>query len=233
MHKQEPERQNLGDDNAKSQTKTGLPARAIAETMNRPEFDAEQLPALWQQAREPGGMRADQRNAWRDGIETMFRRCSTYPQHTKLTAALFELPPVAWYDNTWIADQAHSLLRQATPKQLVQAIKYEQRHHPDGQIAVSNHIATWAKPEQITERIIKQLDWNAGMAAWSTTPDDGITTRDQWWHIRENIKQQLLGGDDDTWTVFLGIVEHGNNIGETAELAIAIGQQHRPVRNET
>lgn len=49
-------------------------------------------------------------------------------------------------------------------------------------------------------------------------------------HIVEHVRQQLLDGDNDTWAVFLGIVETGHIIGETAVLANTI-EQNRPGRN--
>ena len=44
-------------------------------------------------------------------------------------------------------------------------------------------------------------------------------------HVDEVLQQQLLEGDNDAWVVFLGIVEDGDSIGETAEPAKANAQK--------
>ena len=229
MNKQE--QHNAGD--PCNQTKPVMAAQVITETMENPEFGADQLPALWQQVTEPDGTlpSSDRRNRWHDGIETMYRRCETYPQHAKLTAVRSgtETPNRTWYDTGWVSIQARDLLRQATPTQLQQALDYEQQH-PGSKWRASEHILKWANMAQLTGQIIEQLEWNDGLAACTATPEKPTTDRDRWRHIAEQIQQQLLNSNDDVRTVFHGIVEPGNRIGAIAELAIAIEQKHRAVR---
>ena len=221
MHKPNQQQDPAGD--AANQAETVLTLQAITETMEHPEFTPEQLPALWQQAIEPGDMLAERVGAWKHGIETMYRRCETYPQYTKIAVILAGIPRGAWHDTGWDVAQAHNLLRRATPEQLQQALEHEQQH-PEEQWSVSNHILTWANIEQLTGQVIKQLEWNSGITAWATTPEDGTTGHDRWRHISEHIQQQLLGGNKNAWTVFHGIVGPGTRIGAAAELANAIEQ---------
>ena len=58
MHKPE---HNAGD--PCNQTKPVMAAQVITETMENPEFGADQLPALWQQTVEPGAERAEMLDA--------------------------------------------------------------------------------------------------------------------------------------------------------------------------
>ena len=233
MHK--PERQNLAGDNAKNQAETGSTAQAIYDNMNRTEFTPEQLPELWQQITEDGDIPADRARAWNNGVEAMYRRCETYPQHVKLARTLSGMQYSAWHTPSWDTQQAAELLRRATTAQIQQTLTYEQ-HHPSGWWSVSKHLLAWSTVGQLTGRIIEQLDWDsrtaawAATAAWATPRTDGGADRDRWWHIRGHIQQQLLEGDKHAWDVFLGIIEPGHSIGETAELAKAIEQQTRPVQ---
>ena len=229
-----PEQQTDEDDadpRGANQAETGETLQAITDAMEHPEFDAEQLPALWQQAMEPDDIVFEQVGAWNawlgvwnDRIEAMYRRCATYPQHTKISVVLSGMPPNTWHDTGWDAAQAHDLLRQATPAQLRQALEYE-RQHPKAQWSTSAHIMTWADIEQLTGQIIEQLEWNSVIATRATTPGDEHRRFDRWCHISEHIQQQLLGGDNNAWTVFHGIVEPGTRIGDAVELANTIEQQ--------
>ena len=233
MHK--PNQQQNPDGDAPlvtNQAKTGLTVQAIWETMKRPECTAEQLPALWQQVMEPGETRlnCDRLDQWLRGIGAMYRRCETYPQHAKIAVVVSGMPNSAWRSDDWIMAQARNLLKQATPEQLQQALACGQQH-PTGWWQPSDHILTWAAIEQLTGQILEQIDWNSGMAAEVTTPGDETTGHDRWRHIVEQIQQQLLDGDKNSWTVFHGIVEPGNNIGDSAELAKAIEQLNGSGRN--
>ena len=228
MHK--PERTGTGDDNAGNQTKPGLTLQTITETMQHPAFTPEQLPELWQRITEPGGklLNSDRQNRWHNGIGAMYKRCTTYPQHTKLTGILNGLPPDAWYVTGGGLVKAHKLLRRATTDQVLQALNYEQGHHPERRRAVSNQILACADLLQLTKQIVGQLEWDSRIAAWATWPDDDTSDHGRWRRVSETIQQELLEGDTNAWHVFLGIAESGNTIGGTAELALAIEQQNRP-----
>ena len=215
----------------KSEQNVGEPAmtlQAITETMEHLGCGPEQLPELWQQATATGDMTAKQVNAWHSSIETLFRRCKTYPQHMKLVGVLCGLPNSPWYYTDWITEQAHSLLQQATHEQLLQALAHEQQQ-PGNQWQTSSHTVTRAGIGQLTGPVIAQLAWDDWMRVWTSEkpiygPDDA-PERHQ--HISNHIQQNLLEGDENTWTIFLGIVEPGNNIGDTAALAVAIEQKQR------
>ena len=222
MHKTEHQ-QNTGV----GQANTGLTPQAIWKTMNRPEFDAEQLPALWEQAMHPDETRlnSERRDQWIHGIGAMYRRCETYPQHAKLAAILSGMAKSAWRSDEWIMNQADNLLKQATPEQLLQTLTREQQQ-PGGWWQANDHILTWADIDQLTGQILKQVDWTRRMVVAVDWPEEEIT--DRWLHIVEQIRQQLLDGDSNAWNMFLGIIEPGHSIGETAEIAKAIEQEHRP-----
>ena len=209
-----------------------LAPQTITDTMENPAFEAEQLPELWQQAMGPDGaaLTSERRDLWRHGIETMYRRCETYPQHAKLMVVLAGMLPGAWYDVGLSATQAHGLLKQATPEQIREALTWEQQHRPVGQGSVSNHVLAWAGIDQLTGPVIEQLSWNSGMATRATRPSDGTVAVHRVQRINEQIQNQLLDGDNNAWVVFLGIVEPGTRIGDAAELAKAIAQ-NRTVRH--
>ena len=226
---QQPKQEQTVDGSA-DQAKPEMTLKAIAETMTDPEFVAEQLPGLWQQITETGGapLNSLRQNQWKRGIETMFRRCSTYPQHTKLTAAVFELPPVAWYDADRAAARGNDLLEKAEPAQIREALTWEQQR-PDGRQRASNHIVTWATIEQLTGPVIERLGWQERYLDYATTAEQYQalkpgSTDPRIRHVVEHIQQELLGGNETAWTVFHGIIEPGDIIGGVAELANAIAQ---------
>ena len=207
----------------------------ITEHMQRPWFTPEQLPLLWLQITPTGGTAVDEhrRDRWLKGAAVLYRRCETYPQHTKLAVVLTGLPPAAWYNLSWVGQQADDLLMRATPEQLRQALEHEQQQ-PCGSWMVASQIMTQAAVEQLTGPVIEQLPWNSQVMAWAAaleagTPDPGYRAR----HIVEHIQQRLLGGDMNAWTVFLGIIDEGAPIGEPAELAVAVARQKRPFLNGT
>ena len=232
MNKPEPEQQNPdGGVEAPDtgQAKPGMTLQAITETMADPEFTAEQLPELWQQLAEDGRAPLSRfpRYRWKRGIEAMYSRCAIYPQYTELVVVLGEMPAEAWHATDQTSKQVHKLLRQATPKQLQQALDYE-RQHPQTMRLVGNHILSWAVIEQLTGPVIEQLGWDDRLADTATRPT--ASPRDRWRHIREHIQQDLLDDSSNAWVVLCGIAEPGTPIGIIAELAIAIEQQTRPVQ---
>ena len=225
MNKQE---QNQNADGAAN--KNRVTWQTITETMADPGFTPEQLPELWRQALKPGetAMPEKLRGRWRHGIDVMYQRCETYPQHTKLMSVIDGMPAEASGGANWFAIQAHDLLRQATPLQLQEALEHERQIHPTGRRVVSSHILTWAVIEQLTGPVIEQLSWNSGVASWVSKPGTGPTFRDRWQHIGEYIQNHLLDGNKDAWAVFYGIIDTGSNIGDAAELAKTIEQQTQP-----
>ena len=215
--------------------------QTMTETMEHPEFNTEQLPELWQQSMGHGVTgTSTYYEFWKDGIEALYRRCETYPQHAQLARTLSGMSDAAWCDTGKIAAQADDLAHQATPTEIQQALVHE-RQHPESWWKASDHILTWATDEQLTGEVIEQLPWNNHLLDYATTAEQLVATdpafeqvrsrRRQ--HIVEHIQQQLLGGNKNAWVIFRGIVEPGHNIGETAELAVAIEQQRRPVRQKT
>ena len=239
MHKPEQQQDPGGD--AANQAETVLTLQAITETREHPEFTPEQLPALWQQAAEPGGTPINRlrRDRWMHGIDAMYRRCETYPQHAKLAAILSGMPNSAWHETGWIVTQADDLAHQATPAQLQQALAHEQQHPEEWWLA-SDHVFACATVEQLTGQVIEQLAWQDWFLTYATTP--GLRTMDydlegarsrRTRHVVEHIQQRLLEGNNNAWTVFLGIVGRGTVIGTAIELANAIEQQNRPSRNRT
>ena len=237
MNKPEPQ---TNDDAAAlpgtNQAETGLTPETIRDMMNRAEYDAEQLPALWQQVTELDDGSGTREQAWRLGIAAMYRRCETYPQHAKLTAALSGVPAWARHYTIKAARQAHHLLRQAAPTELQQALIYGQQHSESWWQHTSSQILEWAAIEQLTGQILKQAVWNGWLTSWAAPPRSSRPHgqyRHRWRHIRETIQQELLDGNSNAWNMFLGIIEPGHSIGETAELAKTIEQQNRPVRQTT
>ena len=224
-----PELHAVDKNSVDTQTQLGKRLHTATETMRNPEFAPEQLPALWEQITEPDGtplthLRDDR---WRGEIKAMYLRCDTYPQHTKLSGILYGMPDGAWHRTAKISDQARELLLQATPEQLVQALNQERRHTNGSSRMTDNQIVSCAKLEQLTGPVIEQLKWDHGMAAKAGTPDVTRALPDRWKHIVEHIQQNLLGGDNNAWTVFQGIISEGDRIGEAAALAAAIEQQKR------
>ena len=208
-----------------NQAETVSSLKAIAETMAKPECTAEQLPELWQQViRHPVQLRA---RIWLDGVKAMYRRCTTYPQHTEIAVVLSGMSPWAWHTDAKIRNRAGNLFEQAGPEQLQQALIFA-RQHPESRWTVREHILASAGPEQLTGPVIEQFDWCSAMTTCATMPDNGPDEHYKWRLIIEHIQQQLLEDDKNAWVVFLGIVEPGGHIGDTAELANAIEQNQRP-----
>ena len=240
MNKQNEENNSIGaaGSAAQKQKKPGMTLQTITEALEHPELSAEQLPELWRQAMEPGDMLDERTKAWNYGIETVYRRCETYPQHTKLAVIVSGMPQSAWRDSGWVIARGNALLRQATPTQLQQALICEQQH-PEGWWWASDHILAFAAVEQITEAVIEQLAWRDWLLTYTAdTPqtmhyDSEKARQRRARHIVGCVQQRLHGGNDNAWAVFLGIVEHGTVIGPTIELANAVAQQNGPVRNET
>ena len=215
MNKQE---QNTDRSADSASTNTGT-CQAITETMNQPGFDAEQLPGLWQQAiKHPARLRV---NAWNDGIETMYARCETYPPCAKLAIILSGMPASAWPVTLRVTRQVNDLVRQATAAQILQALDCEQQH-PEGWWKASDHVLMWATAEQLTGEVIEQITWHDWFRDFADDEKDTSVR-----HVSEHIQQRLLGGNNDAWVVFQGIVGQGTTIGETAELACAIAQKNR------
>ena len=234
-----PEQQNA-DGPADTADASKVSWQTITETMERPEFTPEQLPELWQQAVEPGGIRAGRVGAWNDGIETMYRRCETYPQHTKIAVILSGTPHGSWHETGWTVAQADDLAHQATPEQIQQALTCEQQH-PGGWWRASDHILTWATVAQLTGQVIEQLPWNNRFLDYATTTEQYQAMEPHFEQARsrrrqrivEHIQQRLLNGNNNAWAVFLGIVGQGTVIGSAIELANAVEHQYRRVQNET
>ena len=210
------------DDQATTQLK-----QTIAETVEQPEFGPDQLPELWQLVEASSLMKDGCITCWQswsDEIETLHLRCETYPQHAKLAAVLDGLPAIAWHNPSWAAGIANTLLKQATPAQLQEALAHEQQH-PNGWWGVSSHILAGATIEQLTGAVIEQLRWSHWMVMVSRGDGWGD---DREHYVVEYIRQQLLGGDANAWTVFCGIAKEGPPIGVAAQIANAVEQQNRP-----
>ena len=224
------ETQDTGGD-ARNHTTRSMTLRAITETMEQPGCMSEQLPTLWQRAIEPGNSPSGRAKAWTRGVGAMYRRCETYPQHAKLATVLAGLPPGAQHDDGWFAAQGDDLLRQATPAQIQQALEHDQPPKHGGW-QVCDHVMMRATIEQLTGPVISQLRWQdwflTGPPAMMFQQNYDSCANQRARHVREHIQQKLLNSSKNAWTVFYGIVEPGNRIGETAVLAVAIEQQHRP-----
>ena len=238
MNKPEP---NAGGGTAlyTDRANTGITLEAIAETMEQPGFGPEHLPELWQQVTVQGGRhRRPRRDAWYDGIGKMYRRCETYSQYANLAAALSEMPSAAWHETGWAEAQADKLLQQASAEQLCHALAYEQ-NRPTVLWKASEDILAWATLEQLTRQVIDQYPWHDGFRLHTTTkpaapdpyePVQEDPRRRTAQYIVEHVQQQLQG-DNNAWTVFLGIVEPGTVIGHCIELAKTI--ETRPDRPST
>ena len=198
--------------------------------MKHPTFTVEQLPELWEQITEPDGTlpSSGHRDRWFDGITVMWQRCETYPQHAELAGTLFGMPNGAWHETERDLAHVDELLQQATSAQLLQAIEHEQ-HHPRKRWSISYHILSQAGIAQLTGQVIEQLKWDVAMT-WMAAADSLTLEKpgnEQWRHVSEHVRQHLLDGDNNAWTVFHGIISEGDRIGEAAALAAAIEQQKR------
>ena len=225
MNKQNEENSNSGavGSAAEKQKKPGMTPQAITAAMENERLGPEQLPRLWRQALKPGetALPVPMLYRWRRGIDVMYQRCETYPQHTKLAVVLSGMPYNAWRDED-VRTPAKELLHHATTEQLLQALAHGQQH-PKSWWVPNDHVLSRANLEQLSRPVTEQLFWNEAMAFWVTKPDDEYDMCRRWRHVNEHIQNQLFD-DDDAWTVFLGIVGVGDNIGDTAELAKAIAQ---------
>ena len=208
--------------------------------MNDPGFGPEQLSELWYQIIDeqhtPGGSRLQTLSArldsWDAGIEAMYRRCETYPQHAKLVVTVAALPKGARHNPDEVRDRGDKLLEQATTEQILQALKYE-RQRLEEQPIISSHVLTQAIREELTLawQVVEQLPWDDRLLTWAAAATAGTVEHDAWLRLVEVIQQHLLGGNENAWSMFLGIVEDGTLIGEAAALANAIEHQHRPTRH--
>ena len=207
----------------------GMSPETITETMAQPEFVAEQLPELWQKTVETSDLTYKLVNVWNNGIDAMFQRCETYPQHAAITVILAGLPPRAWRENGQNSEQADELLKQATPEQILEALAHEQQH-PDGWRSVSSHVLAGTTTKQLTGPVIQQLLWTG----WLEMTARGFISGDETInYVVEHIQQRLLGGDENAWEMFCGIADDGHTIGDAARITLAVEQQHRPNRHQT
>ena len=214
----------------------------ITETMNDPSFTPEQLPALWQQLEETftgTELFGQSRLCWDAGIETMYRRCETYPQHAAIAAILAGLAPRAWHETGWTVAQGDDLAERATPEQLLETLTNEQNLSKRWWNA-SNHITASATVEQLTGPVIEQLPWNHRYLDNKTADKPGIMDYDfeavrdrRRKHIVEHVQQQLLHGNKHAWETFLGIADNETIIGDTARLAHAIEQGNNQAKHTT
>ena len=214
----------------------GMSPEKITEIMADPAFTAEQLPGLWQQIAGDDGAVAtlDSMHHWCNGIETVFRRCDTYPQHAELAMTLSQMESAAWRFADWATDHCRDLFREAASEQLRQALTFEQQC-PEGGWPVATDILAWATPEQLTGPVIAQFRWRSEFLGYTAAPVSW-SLEDDFEHARtcrvsrivEHVRQRLLDGDESAWTVFLGIAEGGVSIGEAAALANAIERQDSP-----
>ena len=213
----------------------GMSPETIFETMAHPGFVAEYLPELSRQIIGSNGDTPSdkQRAAWLAGIESMFERCETYPQHAKIRALLGN-----WHGTAAVVEHGNNLLEQATPEQLVQALKHEQAQPLRGE-PITRHILKHGSDKQLTGSVIEQFTWDDRLKNWATNPKlaapraSESAQRRRLRRVVEHIQQQLLGDDQNAWNMFLDIVDYGNRIGEAAKLALAIEHQHRPNRHQT
>ena len=213
---------------------------AIIDIMTDPTFTPEQLPELRQQILEADGpvLKISRGDSWNIGIDAMFRRCETYPQYVKLVSVLSGMDDDASRTTDWRIAQADLLARQATSEELLQALTWETQN-PEGWWKASDHLVVRVAHDQLTGPVIEQLPWKNQLLDYATTAEQNQATETTDFEqvrsrrrqlIVEHIQQQLLGGDNNAWTVFLGIVEPGGSIGDAAELACAI--ENRTIRNK-
>ena len=204
----------------------GIRPETVTETMTKPEFVAEQLPELWQQTGPFVVPEADEwADAWDAGVDAMFRRCETYPEHAKIRVVLYGMEDDAWYYRTDIADHGDDMLQEADTEQLLQALAHEQQHTPHGG-PITDQILMRGTVEHLTGPVIEQLRWvnhffGGEVELWD---DEEVLRR----HIIEHVQQHLLGGNKHAWTVFFGIISEDMLIGGAAKIAHAIETQHQP-----
>ena len=243
MNKQDQQDVNANSDTGGGQPDTDKRRDMITAAMENEGLGPEQLPALWQQLTEETGATellnvwdrhtgaTELLNAWDRHIDAMYRRCDTWPQYAEILVVLAELPLSAWYYTTQIADHGDDLIRQASTEQLQQSLMFEQQHSREWR-EVSKRILSWASTEQLVGPVITQLAWDNETASAGPIPEYVAVAEDDYYYRRryivEHIQQEMLDGNDSYWSVFLGIVEPKNRIGDIVELALAIEQQRRP-----
>ena len=229
-------KQNQPNTAGNDPAETGTTAQTITEIMTQPGFAAEQLPELWQTTGGRCDLHDEWANAWNDGVDTMFRRCETYPEHAKIRAVLSGMPDGAWYYRTHISDHGDDMLKQADTEQLLQALAHEQQHTDDW--PTTHQILLWGTIEQLTGPVIEQLRWCNALNHYATGPPRPLLPERESAYrqrIRRIVEhtQQLFENNKNAWATFLGIAEPNLTIGDTARLALAIEHQHRPDRNQT
>ena len=226
---------------------------ATAATMEHHGFDVEQLPEIWQQVNEERRIRnglyesSTAWNAqlaalrlWDEQVEYLLLRCETYTQYSQLTAILADLP-----ENKRFRTDTHgkALVPQATAEQIAVALK-NVRQRPEALATMQTLIMEHAVTVQITGPVVQRMAWDGLLpvaAVCSTRPRhkpgnyEAASNYEQTLranylqarHVIEIIQNELLGKNSQTWNAFLETVNNGDNIGDTAELAVTIEQQHR------
>ena len=221
-------KQNTQPDTAEAEP--GLTVKEAAETTTQPGFGPEQLPDFWQRIAGTSG----HKQLWRATVEALYERCETYPQYAALAATLSRMPDDAWYRGDQESVFGGPLVQQATPEQLIEALKHE---HRSKMWKTTHHVLLHANDKQLTGPVIEQLEWddwfhNVATGQNVDGTDYGYLGKIDWerrvGRIVEHIQQRLLRGNQDAWDIFCGVAGPGNPIGETAELALAIEQQNRP-----
>ena len=205
--------------------------QTIAETIQDPEATAELLPELWQHGEDDDTdltpLTQIIEDRWNGLLETMLLNAETWPQYAKLAGPLSGIPGNGWAAASW--EHGRDLLKQATTEQLQQALQHEQRYPKNQQWwQASDNIKGWTAIEQLTAPVVGQLPWDNRIDDMADTPNDGTVAHDRWRHINTTIRQGLLDGNDNAWTIFQGIVEPDDTIGAVAELAKAVEHQNRP-----
>ena len=214
----------------------------IMNSMEHPSFTPEQLPELWQLVTETEPGRRGRIKRWNHEIGEMCQRCDTYPQYAQLCTVLSGTHSSVW-SNTWeIAAHGDDLLSRATTEHLIEALRYEQKH-PGGWWKASDHIRLRAGTEQLTGPVIAEFAWteqfrkyanvHADRAIGLQHNTDGNTAHvlNRTRHALELVRQHLLAGDNNAWKIFLGIVDKGTLIGDTAKLANAIERRNSPTHH--
>ena len=77
-------------------------------------------------------------------------------------------------------------------------------------------------------QVVEQLPWDNNLPVWTAAAKVEGVDHGAGLSIVEHIQQQLLGNDENAWTVFLGIAENGTPIGDIAMLANAIEHPDEP-----
>ena len=215
----------MADMCATTQQQTRITAQTIVETVEHPEFRETDLEKLRQQIIADGNWLDKD---WNNGTAVLYLRCETYPQCTKLTAALHNkgIKHPGEYFGT---EQTKATLATATPEQLVQALKQEQQH-PGGR-APTDDILRYATVEQLTGPVIEQLEWGPRLA-WVAAVDTDANgpEKHRQWHVIDHIRQHLLDGDETAWAAYQQIAVTGHRIGDTVLLVNTV-TQHKTLQH--